>query len=33
MKVGENEPATLEYLMRDYIGHLKNHLRQILGEG
>ena len=33
VKVGENEPATLEYLMRDYIGHLKNHLRQILGEG
>lgn len=22
-------PATLEYLMRDYVGHLKNHLRQI----
>ena len=33
VKVGEREPATLEYLMRDYIGHLKNHLRQILGEG
>lgn len=30
VKVGEGEPATLEYLMRDYIGHLKNHLRQIL---
>jgi hypothetical protein len=23
------EPATLEYLMRDYVGHLKHHLRQI----
>ena len=23
------EPATLEHLMRDYVGHLKNHLRQI----
>ena len=33
VKIGENEPATLEYLMRDYVGHLKNHLRQILGEG
>jgi hypothetical protein len=29
--IGEGEPATLEYLMLDYIGHLKNHLRQILG--
>lgn len=33
IRIGENEPATLEYLMRDYIGHLKNHLRQIFGEG
>jgi len=33
VKIGENDPATLEYLMRDYVGHLKNHLRQILGEG
>jgi hypothetical protein len=32
IRIGENEPATLEYLMRDYIGHLKNHLRQIFGE-
>jgi len=24
-----NQPATLEYLMRDYVGHLKSHLRQI----
>ena len=23
------EPATLEHLMRDYVGHLKSHLRQI----
>jgi hypothetical protein len=23
------QPATLEYLMTDYIGHLKSHLRQI----
>lgn len=30
--VGENEPATLEYLIRDYIGHLKHHLRQIFDE-
>lgn len=30
--VSAEEPATLEHLMRDYVGHLKNHLRQILGE-
>jgi len=27
--VSPNEPATLEHLMRDYVGHLKNHLGQI----
>ncbi len=27
--VSSSEPVTLEYLMRDYIGHLKHHLRQI----
>lgn len=31
--VEREQPATLEYLMRDYVGHLKHHLRQILGEG
>jgi DinB family protein len=30
--VSRAEPATLEHLMRDYVGHLKNHLRQIFGE-
>jgi hypothetical protein len=30
--VAEDEPATLDYLMSDYVGHLKHHLRQILGE-
>ena len=25
-------PVTLEYLMRDYVGHLKSHLRQIFPE-
>lgn len=30
--VSAGEPATLEHLMRDYVGHLKNHLRQIFGE-
>jgi hypothetical protein len=30
--VDANQPATLEYLMHDYIEHLKNHLRQILVE-
>ncbi|HEV2859391.1 MAG TPA: DinB family protein [Pyrinomonadaceae bacterium] len=29
--VSEHEPQTLEHLMRDYVGHLKSHLRQILG--
>jgi hypothetical protein len=27
--VPENEPVTLEYFMRDYIGHMEHHLRQI----
>lgn len=27
--VPREEPATLEQLMRDYVGHLKGHLRQI----
>ncbi len=30
--VSASEPVTLEYLMRDYIGHMQNHLRQIFGE-
>jgi hypothetical protein len=30
--VAETEPVTLEYLMKDYVVHLKHHLRQILGE-
>lgn len=30
--VDEREPATLEYMMRDYVGHLKHHLAQILGD-
>lgn len=28
--VPENEPATLEYFMLDYIKHLESHLKQIL---
>ena len=31
--VSKDEPATLEQLMRDYIVHLKNHLRQIFPDG
>lgn len=27
--VSETEPTTLDYLIRDYIGHMKHHLRQI----
>jgi DinB superfamily len=30
--VSEREPVTLEYLMQDYIAHLKHHLAQIFGE-
>ncbi|HEX8069349.1 MAG TPA: DinB family protein [Pyrinomonadaceae bacterium] len=30
--VSPAEPATLEYLMLDYIEHLKHHLRQIFDE-
>jgi hypothetical protein len=30
--VPESEPVTLEYLMKDYVVHLKHHLAQILGE-
>jgi hypothetical protein len=29
--VNADGPATLEHLMRDYVGHLKNHLGQIFG--
>jgi uncharacterized damage-inducible protein DinB len=28
-RVAAAEPATLEYLFRDYVGHLKHHLAQI----
>lgn len=27
--VPEQEPVSLEYFIRDYVGHLKNHLQQI----
>lgn len=30
--VEKEQPATLEYLMRDYVVHLKHHLGQIFGE-
>jgi hypothetical protein len=29
--VPEGVPTTLDYFMEDYVGHLKHHLRQILG--
>jgi hypothetical protein len=31
--VPPHKPATLDYLMSDYVAHLKNHLQQILGKG
>lgn len=30
--VALDQPTTLEYFMRDYVEHLKHHLRQILGD-
>ncbi|HEY0528299.1 MAG TPA: DinB family protein [Gemmatimonadaceae bacterium] len=29
--IPKTEPATLDYFMADYVGHLKHHLAQILG--
>jgi len=29
--IKETEPTTLEYLMKDYVAHLKDHLNQIFG--
>jgi hypothetical protein len=31
--LSENEPVTLDWFMRDYVEHMKKHLRQILGTG
>ncbi|HEX8137773.1 MAG TPA: DinB family protein [Pyrinomonadaceae bacterium] len=31
-RVSATEPTTLEYLISDYVGHLKHHLRQIFRE-
>jgi hypothetical protein len=31
--VSESEPVTLEYLMKDYVVHLKHHLGQIFDDG
>jgi hypothetical protein len=30
--VDKNDPATLEYLIRDYVDHLRHHLNQIFAE-
>jgi broad specificity phosphatase PhoE len=30
--VGNNKPATLEWIAADYVAHLKHHLNQILGQ-
>jgi hypothetical protein len=30
--VSEHEPVTLEYLMIDYIAHLKHHLKQVFSD-
>jgi len=29
--IGDNKPATLEWIAADYVAHLKHHLNQILG--
>ncbi len=31
-KIGNNAPATLEFIAEDYVGHLKHHLNQIVGK-
>jgi hypothetical protein len=31
--VPPDAPATLDALMRDYVDHLRHHLRQVLGDG
>ena len=31
--VPQAEPVTLEYLMKDYVDHMKHHLAQIFGDG
>ena len=31
-KLREDEPVTLDWFMRDYVDHLKKHLKQILGQ-
>src|SRR5262245_29328066 len=31
--VPKAEPVTLEYLMKDYVDHLKHHLAQVFGDG
>ena len=28
--IARDQPATLEYFMRDYVGHVRHHLRQVL---
>src|SRR6266436_6532164 len=30
--IGNNPPATLEWIAKDYVAHLKHHLNQILGQ-
>jgi hypothetical protein len=30
-KLAQDQPATLDYFMADYVAHLQHHLRQILG--
>ena len=30
--IGKEQPVTLEWLINDYVRHLKHHLNQILGE-
>jgi hypothetical protein len=30
--IGNNAPATLQFVAEDYVAHLKHHLNQILGK-
>lgn len=30
--IGKNPPATLRFIAEDYVGHLKHHLNQVVGQ-
>ncbi len=32
-EIGGGPPVTLEFVARDYVGHIRHHLTQVLGQG